>query len=331
MSYFAESQETLFVIIISIIIIVNFIEILILIRNRKRLTNYESLLLSLSISDFLVGLSAGSIKVLFRIGIFQDARHQQLLMAWFSVACSLTHTVAITMDRLFAVAYPIKHRILSTRKNIKFLLIIAWSFSLVVFPISFIWKRHIELFLAVLIIPVGLAILISYSFIIKKAVIKRRRFLSTSTNCREQTVNIKIEFNLVCMCLSISVTFVSMMLPFSIFTIIYGTSPTITKRLLVSNSMLNPLIYFFWKFIDKKVTTRKSKNIEQTQRQQRGTKPNQINIRKIEANEENDNDSNHTKSSQIKENQIDCNTAKSDSIQENTFGTETSNKNYDSY
>ena len=328
MNHIAKSQEILFVIIISIIIIINFIEILILIRNRKRLTNYECLLLSMAISDFLVGLSAGSIDILIGIGIIQGLRHQQLSMAWFSIACSLTHTVAITMDRLFAVAYPIKHRMLSTRKKIIVLLVIAWSFSLLVFPISFIWKHHIELFLAVLIIPISFAILISYGFIIKKAVIKRRRFLSTPTNCRELIVKMKKEFNLACMCLSISITFVSMMLPFSIFTIKYGTSPMITKHLLVSNSMSNPLIYFFWKYIDKKFTARKSKNIEPTQKQQRGTKANQINISKKKANEENDNDSDHTKSSQIKENQFEVNNAKPDSIQVDTSKTESKNANY---
>ena len=248
-----EAQTIAFFVIISTIIIINSIETVILIRNRKRLTNYECLLLSLSISDIFVGLSKGSVNLLVRIGTIQIATDQDLSMLWFSVACSLSHTVAITLDRLVAVCYPLRHRMLSTRKNIMVLLMITWSFSLLVFPITLASSNiRIRLCLAILIIITSIVILISYSFIIHKAVIKRRRFLSSS-NTNDQSVKMKKEFNLVWICFVIAVTFIAMMLPFSISAIIHPKLSINMKIPLLVNSITNPLLYFFWKYLDRKI------------------------------------------------------------------------------
>ena len=256
MGQITEAEKIIFFIIVSIVIIINFIELVILIRNRKKLTNYECLLLSLSVSDLLVGLSKGPVTLLISIGVITVPTDQELSMLWFSLACSLSHTVAITLDRLVAVAYPIKLRMLSTRKNTMVLLIIVWSFSLLVFPITLTSSNiRIKLCLAILIIITSIVILISYSFIIHKAVIKRRRFFSSS-NSNDQTVKMKKNFNLVWMCFIISMTFIAMMLPFSISAIIYDEPPVSFRLPVVANSMINPMLYFFWKFIDRKVTRR---------------------------------------------------------------------------
>ena len=294
-----ETETTTFFIIISIIIIINLIEIAILIKNRKRLTNYECLLLSLSVSDLLVGLSKGSVNLLISIGIRRVVTDEEQLIVCFSIACSLSHTVAITMDRLLAVVCPMKHRVLSTRKNMIWLLIIAWSFSLLVFPISLISIKHVILSLAVLIIPISVVIIISYSFIIHKAVIKRRRFFSTSnSDSSEQSIKLKREINLVCMCFVISLTFIIMTVPFSISALIHDNQSLNTRVLLVANSITNPLMYFFWKFIDRKVTARISRETKQNQKQQSGA--NNSNDIKMNSNKHNDDDFDHTKSSQIK-------------------------------
>ena len=263
MIHITDTQTISFFVITCIIIIINFIETLILIRNRERLTNYECHLLSLSISDLLVGISKGSVSFIITIGVIKVPTDQELSIVWFSVACSLSHTAAITCDRLLAVLYPMKHRVLSTRRNIMIMLVIAWSFSLLVFPITFTAIHDIKLCLSVVILITSILILISYGFIINKAVIKRRRFLSTSTNCREQTVKMKKEFNLVCMCFLISITFVSMMLPFSISAILHDEPSINTRLLLVANSIANPIMYFFWKYIDRKMATKKSAEIKQ--------------------------------------------------------------------
>ena len=306
-----EYATITFFIIISLIIFINFVEIVILIRNRKRLTNYECLLLSLSVSDLLVGLTKGSANLLVSMGNLQVASEQERLIVCFSVACSLTHTIAITLDRLFAVAYPMKHRVLSTRKNTIVLLIIAWSFSLLVFPIKFISMNHVKVSLSVLIIVISLLILMTYSFIINKAVIKRRRFLlTTNSQSSEQSIKMKREFNLVCMCFLISITFITMSVPFSISAIIDGEPSLNARFLLIANSIANPMMYFFWKCIDRKVTARRSKKIKQNLTQQSGTKSCENNISKIESIEENDSD--HIKSSQITLNQIGITNAKLD-------------------
>ena len=251
MIHITDTQTISFFVITCIIIIINFIETLILIRNRKWLTNFECLLLSLSISDLLVGISNGLLNLLVRIGTIQIATNPVLSVLRFSIACSLSHTVAITLDRLVAVVYPLRHRMLSTRKNIMVLLMITWSFSLLVFPITLTSSNiRIRLCLAILIIITSIVILISYSFIIHKAVIKRRRFLSSS-NTNDQSVKMKKEFNLVWICFVIAVTFIAMMLPFSISAIIHSEPSVYMRISLLANSIINPLIYFFWKYLYK--------------------------------------------------------------------------------
>ena len=330
MPQITESATLTFLIIISIIIIINFSEILILIRSRKRLTNYECLLLSLAISDLLVGLSKGSVHLLKYIGIRQVATDKERLIVCFSVACSLSHTIAITLDRLLAVAYPMKHRVLSTRKNIILLLIIAWSFSLIVFPTGFISMNHVKFSLSVLILAISLLIIMTYSFIIYKAVIKRRRFLlTTNSQFSEQSIKMKREFNLVCMCFLISITFITMSVPFSISALKYGVASMSARFLLIANSIANPMMYFFWKYIDRKVTARRSKKIKQNLTQQSGTKSSENNTSKIESIEEDDSD--HIKSSQITLNQIGITNAKLDLDEANINVIEAKIENNDRY
>ena len=267
MAEYTLFEQVAFDFIIFSTIIINLIEIVILMRNRKKLTNYEWLLLSLSVSDLLVGLSKGIVTNLIRSGKIDNVTDQNMSMLWFSVACSLSHTVAITLDRLFAVAYPMKHRVLSTRKHTMLLLISAWSFGLIVFPIAFTSGHgKVKLCLGILIIITSAVILMTYSFIIHKAVIKRRKFLSTSTgHSSEQSIKMKREFNLVCMCFVISLTFIAMTLPFSISSIISGEPPMALKFPLLANSMTNPLMYFFWRYIDRRIKKRKPTSSQKSQ------------------------------------------------------------------
>ena len=227
-------------------------------RKRKILSNYEWLLLSLSVTDFLVGLSKGAIIFLLEIRLISILKGNYISPLWFSIACSVSHTFCITLDRLSAVAFPIKHRMLWTGKTISIVLIGAWSFGLIVFPVrATSTEKRTKFYLGILIIITSFVILISYSYIIYKAIIKRRRFLSKSSGFTlQQTVSMTRELTLVCMCFVISLTFATMMLPFAIFSVNHEDSPIPAKYLLVSNSISNPLLYFFWKYIDKKIKRR---------------------------------------------------------------------------
>jgi len=261
MPHLTEAQQIVYSCIVSAVIIVNAIEICILFRKYKKLTNYEWLLLSLSVSDLLVGFSKGTLTFLYRAKILLSQIDDGMLPLWFSVACSVAHTFGITIERLLAVAYPIKHRMWSKNRNLALILISAWSFGCLTFPINYITgAKQIDVYIAILIIITSSVLIFSYSYIIYKVIIKRRRLLSKPSGLSlEQAINTKREFNLVCMCFAISLTFVAMMLPSAISLMMRGEISTPAYFPMISNSMTNPLLYFFWKYLDEKVKARKVK------------------------------------------------------------------------
>ena len=254
-----DTEFFIFLFIFIATVIINAIEIVILVKKRKNLSNYEWLLLSLSVTDLLVGLTKGAINLLLEIEIISFNNYEYISPLWFSIACSVSHTLCITLDRLSAVAFPIKHRTLWQGKTIYNVLIGAWSFGLTVFPVaSTCSKKQTKFYLGILIIITSFVILISYSYIIYKAIIKRRRFFSKSSGFSlEQTASMSREFSLLCMCFVISLAFATMMLPFAISSVNHEDASPFAKYLLVSNSMTNPLLYFFWKYIDKKIKRRR--------------------------------------------------------------------------
>ena len=261
MPQLTEAEQIFYSCIVSVVIIVNAIEISILFRKYKKLTNYEWLLLSLSVSDLLVGFSKGTLSVLYQTKILLSAIDDGMLPLWFSVACSVAHTFGITIERLLAVAYPIRHRLWSTNRNKALILIGAWSFGCLIFPINYMpGEEQIDVYIAILIIITSFVLLFSYSYIIHKVILKRRRLLSKPSGLSlEQAINTKREFNLICMCFAISLTFVAMMLPAAISVMMNGKISTSVYFPMIANSMANPMLYFFWKYLDERIKARRVK------------------------------------------------------------------------
>lgn len=260
-----SEEVAIYYILLFAIIVVNLIEIKILIKRRKKLSNYEWLLLSLSITDLLVGCIKCLVNTLVLVS--RDTVLKTLPMLWFSVACSISHTVAITLDRLLAIAYPFKHRAMSTRSNICLMMGFSWAFGLIICPIAYTGRNVGQYVLAVATIATSIILLISYSFIIYKSILKRRR-MNAKLNIlsHQQSMNMRRELFLVCTCFIIVVTFISLMLPYSYSTLTGKRQAFLEKRALISNSLTNPLVYFFWKYMDTKIKKKKvtSSKVNQT-------------------------------------------------------------------
>ena len=102
-----------------LIAILNLVEIIIILKIKRKKKVYEILLLSLSASDFMLCLSNGFLYVMHALNAY---RYDVLLgtvftLYIFSVLSSVFHILFIALDRLLAVLRPIRHRVFSTRKK----------------------------------------------------------------------------------------------------------------------------------------------------------------------------------------------------------------------
>ena len=99
--------------------ILNIVEIVIILKTKRKKKVYELFLLSLSVSDCMLNLSNGFLYVLYATNA---CRYEVLLetaftLYIFSMLSSIFHISLIALDRLLAVSRPLKHKVLSTRKK----------------------------------------------------------------------------------------------------------------------------------------------------------------------------------------------------------------------
>ena len=102
-----------------LIALLNLAEIIIILKIKRKRKVYEILLLSLSVSDCMLGLSNGFLFVLYAVNA---CRYVVLLetaftLFIFSVLSSIFHILFIALDRLLAVSRPMRHKVFSTRKR----------------------------------------------------------------------------------------------------------------------------------------------------------------------------------------------------------------------
>ena len=102
-----------------LIALLNLAEMIIILKIKRKRKVYEILLLSLSASDCMLGLSNGFLFVLYAVNA---CRYVALLetaftLFIFSVLSSVFHILFIALDRLLAVSRPIRHKVFSTRKK----------------------------------------------------------------------------------------------------------------------------------------------------------------------------------------------------------------------
>ena len=111
-----------------ICIIFNGAETALIIKGNKKFKTYDQLLMSLAISDFLVGLSSVVYSCL--ISSINSALSRQIFtfMVSFSFVASVLNLLLIGLDRLVAVRLPLKHRIWVERKYVIKAILFIWSF-----------------------------------------------------------------------------------------------------------------------------------------------------------------------------------------------------------
>ena len=128
---------------ISIIVcIVNIAEIIVIAMIKRRKTIYEKLLLSLSVADGLFGFVNGFLQVT-RKALSRQKRSLVNNIAgniyFFFIFASLNHVLAISLDRLWVVCSPMKHRIIVTRGRTHIAIAIIWISTTTITALNLIY------------------------------------------------------------------------------------------------------------------------------------------------------------------------------------------------
>ena len=269
----------------------NLVEIIMIVKIKRKKKLYEILLLSLSVSDFMFGISNIFVNIFFLAGA---CTNEHLLETGFTlyvffILTSIFHLSFITVDRLIAALKPLQHKIILSRKRVYTFLILLWivavmisaslqlldeftgtfesntntvmenqDFTTTPFPnlrkaenrsqptrltqdLSMSMKRDktypedIQFVLSIIIVVVDVLIILSYFTIIYFTTLKKKTFSSSWIKAS------KLPF----ICIAIAAIFVFCTLPYAIVRFAYGKAPFWANVLLILNSGMNSIVYFF--------------------------------------------------------------------------------------
>ena len=250
-------------------VFLNIIEIVLILRIRKRKA-FDKLLLSLAVSDAVVGMILSGMKT------FHIAKPQQstLLSIYdrqkafgLSVLFSIANLLAISVDRLLAVKYPIKHRMMLTSRRANIAVVVLWVVTSTVASlcglIAFNWPRYINKLIntvEALFLGYGILLIAIYSHIFY--LVCKRKVPTASTNGETSTVgtrilalftrrSLKSESTILFTGATVTATFIICTYP-AAFEYLIKQSEKFSfgsVLMLLLNSVLNPIIYFFKSYL----------------------------------------------------------------------------------
>ena len=234
--------------------ILNLVEIILICKKRTHLKSYEQLLLSLSASDFVSGLTFLCLGILLStiMGTYEQRRITKMGVI-MSCIPSAANLIFIGVDRLIAVRFPIKHNIWVTPRKTKFTIIIMWTVVLLL-AAGLIWSSqasNVVLENSFHLIPFAIlsgVILFTmiYAYIIYIVMTRKN---PTSSHQKERRHQDKV---LVTTCASIVVMFIVCSCPIAFDILISSDARQTAIIFLVVNPVLDPPVYLFKHYYDKK-------------------------------------------------------------------------------
>ena len=249
-----------------LVAVLNVVEIIIIARIKKR-KKYEVLLLSLSLSDCLFGIAN---VILASVYISNECHARSLLecsyiLYLFFVLTSMFHLAFMSIDRVIAVIKPFKHKFLLTQRRIYIIIAVLWSFTLVacgsLFTADELTKLSIqkvesekEMIVSITIIAVDVVMIFSYFIIIYHYRLKNR----------VATHQTKLQKKLPIICILLGATFVLFTLPFALLVFTMEDVPFYANIILVGNSGVNSIVYFFREKFEERIYKNATKNTEVT-------------------------------------------------------------------
>ena len=234
---------------------------------------FEKLLLSLAVSDVVVGLTVAAFKIV------DLATHNKMswlegddfaLLFIISSNFSMSNLVLITVDRFLAVRFPIKHRVLLTERRVNAIIALVWFLSAVSMAHFVIIKFELKgyhqslLAISVFLLLLGAAMMAVYIKIFyliskrkvtgsadgeqgKKGTMRSLAKVIKGPHVAERAVFITGGI--------VTTSFIICTYPFAINLLIHQSAEEtslFSKAMLLLNSLFNPLVYFFKGYLGPK-------------------------------------------------------------------------------
>ena len=256
-------------------IVLNIAEIVVLLKKGRKRKKPENLILSLSWADFFVGLVYiifGAAKIMLDYNpksrtLLKVAKNTRLLFT-FTIVVSVLHILVIAMERFYAVTRPFQYRTVVTMKRMVFIILAIWIFSLAVIALlAFVPrvltlpKAKIQRYLGWFIIVTATVMILVYGYL---AYTLLNGFQTKLSKGSSNETSKKISYadqkrdTIFCICIVAAFTLCSFLsavgwlLPKGVDRKAKDLTKTIGLFLLVSNSFINPILYFWKSHLSRK-------------------------------------------------------------------------------
>ena len=250
-----------------LIAILNIVEIAMIgkIRLKKRI--YEIILLSLSVSDCMFGLSNVVVSSIYlsNTNSYGELLETAYISYAFFILTSIFHLIYIAVDRVMIVLKPLQYKSIFTSKRQKIGIAILWILAFVIGVTTYTayeltemepavsdtqnqpvsqnnFQKDIQLVLSIVIVVLDFSMVVSYGIIIYRMSYKKRKKLTPKSAKHER---------LPILCVLIAAVFVLFTMPYAITRVSFGSVPFWANFILLLNSGMNSLVYFFRQKIEK--------------------------------------------------------------------------------
>ena len=250
-----------------LIAILNIVEIAMIGKIRRKKRIYEIILLSLSVSDCMFGLSNVVVSSIYlsNTNSYGELLETAYISYAFFILTSIFHLIYIAVDRVMIVLKPLQYKSIFTSKRQKIGIAILWILAFVIGVTTYTayeltemepavsdtqnqpvsqnnFQKDIQLVLSIVIVVLDFSMVVSYGIIIYRMSYKKRKKLTPKSAKHER---------LPILCVLIAAVFVLFTMPYAIARVSFGSVPFWANFILLLNSGMNSLVYFFRQKIEK--------------------------------------------------------------------------------
>ena len=277
-----KPRDISYIIIALLVLLFNSVEVVLILRIKQKKI-FDRLLLSLALSDAVVGVVVSAVKatdIYFGSNFSWLQSRDFLNIFLLSMVFSVTNLNAISVDRFLAVQYPIKHRILSTPKRANIFIVILWFICLISIAFTSLvsFKLAVNASYILNISCISLLIFGALTIMLYCAIfymICKRKVLISGADRREGNVTrgglllflkgpYKAERSVLLTGCIVAISFIICTYPFAFeFLILRSVERVsyVSKVMLIFNSMLNPFIYFFKSYCGSSISRTTAEDI----------------------------------------------------------------------
>ncbi len=242
-------------------LIVNSVQLILSCVDRSRTDSIFNIVLrSLNISDIFASMAFLFRGLLFILGLFTKTIEFMLFLElfWisntavmFSLACSFMHIMFIAIQRVLAVAFPLKIKQIITKTRCYIILAMLWVVSVTLAFINYFYAGVVSSILSLIALVAGAILVITYFIICYKMM--KRNVLDVN-NIEMQRRHQQRNREVLLYSVAITVFFIICHYPESIKPFVRFTDlfSFISKTLYPLNPILDTCLYFLWSYYKRR-------------------------------------------------------------------------------